>query len=74
MRKFFSEGSMHRAINYIRVTLLLKSLHVSSIKQYRPISYYYVLYKVIAKTLAKRLQGVIGDIISPEQSGSIPNK
>lgn len=62
---------MYSPINCTSITLLPKALHVSSIKQYRPISCCIVLYKLISRVIAKRLQEVIGDIVNPAQSGFI---
>lgn len=43
-------------------------------KEYRPITCYTVLYKIIAKIITARMQSVIGSVISETQSGFIPGR
>lgn len=50
------------------ITLLPKSLHASSIKNFRPISYCFTVYKFISNILARRLHVVIGDIVDLSQT------
>lgn len=74
VRKFFEFGLLHRAMKCTCITLLPKAIHVTYIKQYRPISCYIVLYKMISKIIAKRLQVVSGGIVNPGQSRFIHNR
>lgn len=48
VRKIFQSCSMFRPINCTSITLIPKTLHVSSIKQFRPISCCFVLYKNVS--------------------------
>lgn len=63
---------MFRPVNCTSITLVPKSLHASSIKLYRPISCYNVLYKIIFKIIANRMKEVVGKVIDPAQAGFIP--
>lgn len=72
IKLFFEHSQMHKGSNCTNITLLPNVMHASSMTQYRPISCASVLYKIIARVLAKRLQGVIGSIIDIVQSGFIP--
>lgn len=61
----FINGNLYALMNCTLVTLLPKALHASSVTQFRPISCYSVIYKVIAQTLANRLEYVFGEVIDP---------
>lgn len=58
------EGEM-RPINRTHIVLIPKGKDPKTMKEFGPISLCSVLYKIIAKTLANRLKGVLNDIISP---------
>lgn len=73
-KEFFTLGKLHKAINFTTVTLLPKVPNPSSIKEYRPIACCTVLYKLIAKVLASRIQSVIASVISNAQAGFIPGR
>lgn len=65
---------MFKPINCIAVTLLPKSLSPITIKDYRPIAFCTVLYKLISKVLSRRIQRVIASIIYDAQAGFIPGR
>src|SRR4051812_3018432 len=56
------------------LTLIPKNLRPASLSDYRPISCCNSLYKFISKSLANRLQGVIGHLISPTQTAFIKGR
>lgn len=56
------------------MTLIPKVENLSSIEDLRPVSMVGNLYKVILKTLVRRLRSVLGDVISDNQSGFIHNR
>ena len=56
------------------ITLIFKKGNKEELKNYRPISLSNIDYKIIAFTLANRLQNVIGKIISPDQTSNIKNR
>lgn len=56
IKMFFEIPVMVKDVNCTSITLFPKSLHVTSIKQYRLISCCNVLYKLISKVLTKRLR------------------
>ncbi|XP_019238100.1 PREDICTED: uncharacterized protein LOC109218205 [Nicotiana attenuata] len=60
-------GMMPKAINCTTVTLLPKITNPTNIKDYIPISCCSVLYKIISKILASRLQKVMGYLIDSAQ-------
>ena len=54
--------------------LFLKKDNVEEVKDLRPIALCNVLYKIIAKVLANRLQKILPGIISEEQSAFVPGR
>lgn len=65
---------MVREINYTNITLFPKLPHAFSVKQYRPISCYLVVYKLTSRVIPNRFKKVISDIINHAQSGFIPQR
>nr|XP_009773367.1 PREDICTED: uncharacterized protein LOC104223609 [Nicotiana sylvestris] len=63
IKDFFKTRKMYRAINCTAITLVPKTTKPNIVKEYRPIACCIVLYKMIAKILAFRLQKVVPDII-----------
>ena len=56
------------------MVLIPKVKNPVNISECRPISLYNVVYKVIAKVVANRLNYVIDKIISPNQSAFVPSR
>lgn len=65
VKQFFESCIMYRRINIMSISLIPKTLHASSIRQFRPISCCSVLYKLVARILASRLQKVVETIVNP---------
>ena len=66
--KVFKEFYRSRVINGITnetyICLIPKKLNSCRVKDFRPISLVSILYNIIAKVLARRLQSVLEDTIS----------
>lgn len=61
--KFFcNDGYMLKSVNHTLISLIPKMTVVEDMKQLRPISLYFVFYKIISKILSRRLSRVIGNI------------
>lgn len=60
---FAGKASIHY-YNCMAITLILKIAHASQVKDFRPISCCFVVYKVVAKILAKRIQNVVPRLVS----------
>ncbi|XP_075092565.1 uncharacterized protein LOC142172779 [Nicotiana tabacum] len=56
---FFKTGKLYKKINCTTITLIPKTNNPNSVKEYRLIAYFTILYKMIAKILDFRLQGVM---------------
>nr|XP_016455708.1 PREDICTED: uncharacterized protein LOC107779743 [Nicotiana tabacum] len=65
---------MDRAINCTSLTLIPKYDHPVIVKESRPIACCIVLYKIISKVLASRLQKVIASIVCEARAGFIPGR
>lgn len=60
-------GSFPPQINKTSIVLIPKIPNLTTMKDFRPISLYNVLYKIISKTLANRLKPLLQKCISLEQ-------
>lgn len=67
-------GASVSKINHINIILVLNKKGACFTNDFRPISLCNVLYKLIAKVLANRLQIVLDSVISEQQNAFIPNK
>lgn len=70
---FFSTSKMYKPVNCAIVSLVPKVSKPLTVKEFRPIACS-VLYKIISKILAGRLQAVIKSIVCEAQAGFIPGR
>jgi len=71
---FFTHKKLVREINHTFLTLVPKSTNANSLSDFRPIACCNLLYKLITKILSNRLQGVIDDLISLNQSAFLKGR
>nr|GEW42979.1 RNA-directed DNA polymerase, eukaryota [Tanacetum cinerariifolium] len=71
---FFMHGEIPKGCNSSFIALIPKILDANLVKDFRPISLIGSLYKIIAKILANRLVGVLGDIVNEVQSTLIADR
>jgi len=69
---FFNSGRMLIEVNHTFFALVPKSTNASILSDFRPISCCNTSYKLIS--LANRLQKVIGELISQNQSAILKGK
>ncbi|GJX71458.1 RNA-directed DNA polymerase, eukaryota [Tanacetum coccineum] len=68
---FFMYGEIPNGCNSNFIALIPKILDANMVKDFRPISLIGSLYKIIAKILANRLVGVLGDLVNEVQSAFV---
>jgi ribonuclease HI len=61
-------------LNLTHIALIPKNKNPQSVTEFRPISLYNVLYKLISKVLANRMKKIIPHIIAPTLSAFIPGR
>nr|GFB41505.1 RNA-directed DNA polymerase, eukaryota, reverse transcriptase zinc-binding domain protein [Tanacetum cinerariifolium] len=74
VKYFFTYGVIAKGCNSSFIALIVKIPDVNTVKDFRPISLIGSLYKIIAKILANRLAGVLGDIVNEVQSTFIAGR
>nr|GEX73968.1 hydroxycinnamoyl-CoA quinate/shikimate transferase [Tanacetum cinerariifolium] len=71
VKYFFTYVVIPKGCNSSFIALILKIPDANTVHDFRPISLIGSLYKVVAKILANRLVGVLGDIVNEVQSAFI---
>ncbi|GJS31209.1 RNA-directed DNA polymerase, eukaryota, partial [Tanacetum coccineum] len=71
---FFMYGEIPNGCNSNFIGLIPKILDDDMVKDFRPISLIGSLYKIIAKILANRLVGVLGDLVNEVQSAFVADR
>ena len=70
----FEKGSLPDSTKKSIITLIFKKGYKTLLKNYRPISLTNCDYKILAFVLARRLQKVIPNLISDDQTGYVKNR
>lgn len=74
IRHFFASGSFLGHLNKTHVHLIPKVARPKRVADYRPIAMCNVFYNIIAKILTKRLQPILPNMISENQSAFVPGR
>ncbi|KAH0701659.1 hypothetical protein KY285_015937 [Solanum tuberosum] len=74
VKDFFKTGTICKIINCTTITLVPKIPNPVTVKGFRPIACYTVLYKIIAKVMATSMQKIMPSIICEAQAGFIPGR
>lgn len=74
VREFFTSGCLLRQLNHTIIALIPKSSNASREGDFRPIALCNVVYKIISKLLANRLETVLPGIIDEAQSAFISGR
>ena len=65
-------GELHEGVTKGVICLIPKEGDLKDLNHWRPITLLPVIYKIFAKTLQLRLQPMLRDVISPEQTAFLP--
>ncbi|GJZ43695.1 RNA-directed DNA polymerase, eukaryota [Tanacetum coccineum] len=71
---FFTYGDIPKGCNSSFIALIPKVPDANLVKDFRPICLIGSIYKIIAKIMANRLVGVLGDIVNEVQSAFIAER
>ena len=74
IQSFFLSDVLPSKINNTHIRLIPKKQSPQKMVDYRPIALCTVFYKIIAKLMAKRLQPILHDLISENQSAFVPKR
>ncbi|KAK6786448.1 hypothetical protein RDI58_014973 [Solanum bulbocastanum] len=74
VKDFLKTSTMCKIINCTTITLVPKIPNHVIVKDFRPIACCTVLYKIIAKVMATRMQKIMPSIIYEAQTGFIPGR
>lgn len=74
VQDFFHTGQLLKQINATNISLVPKVTNPNIVADYRPISFCNVVYKVITKVMANRMQSILEDIISPTQGAFVQHR
>lgn len=67
-------GRFEQSVTDALIVLIQKGDHLTTFKDFRPISLYNVIYKLVSKVLVNRLIPILSTIVSPSQSIFIPER
>ena len=66
------EGNLHDGVTNGFISFIPKEGDAKDLNHWRPITLLPLIYKIFAKTLQMRLQSILRDVISPEQTIYLP--
>ena len=67
-----NSGSILKSINHTYISLIPKKQNPTKVTDFRPISLYNVIYKILSKILTIKLKTILPKIISETQSAFVP--
>ena len=69
-----NSGTILKSINHTFLTLIPMVKNPETVAQFRPISLYNVIYKILSKVIVNRLKPFLNSIISEAQSAFVANR
>ncbi|GKD48807.1 protein LAZ1, partial [Tanacetum coccineum] len=74
VQDFFSNGKLLKELNHIILALIPTVSTSAKVTDYRPISYYNVLYECISKIIINRIKEGLGDVVDMNQYTFVPRR
>lgn len=74
VQSFFQNDHILKSLNHTKIVLIPKVKTLTQVSQFRPISLCNVIYKIIAKAMAKRLRRILPKLISVNQSAFVQDR
>lgn len=74
VKEAFATGTFDTSIAETLVVLIPKGDNPTQFKDFRPISLYNTIYKLVSKVMVNRLRPLLSDIIGPQQSSFLPGR
>ncbi|KAL4296187.1 hypothetical protein GQ457_12G022690 [Hibiscus cannabinus] len=74
VKEGFANGCFDTNLNRTAIVLIPKIIHPKSFADFRPISLCSFLYKLITKTIVRRLQHILPSLIGPHQTSFIKGR
>lgn len=74
VKRFFTSRYFLRALNHKNLVLIPKTENLTLVSHFQPISLCNILYKIISQILASCLKIFLPKLISPMQTGFVPNR
>lgn len=74
MEEFYQKGALCRSLNATFLTLIPKISSADELKDFRPISLMGSFYKLLAKTLERKLEMVLDGVLSQSQNAFVKGR
>ena len=74
MKAIFKDGLVPDHLNDTLVTLILRCKSPESLNNYRLISLYNLVYKIVSKILVERIRPYLSKLVSPIQLAFVPRR
>ncbi|KAH9307087.1 hypothetical protein KI387_011491, partial [Taxus chinensis] len=74
VNEFYRSGNLLKELNNTHIVLAPKKMDAKDFKDFRPISLVNAIFRIFTKIIASRLQLIMKDLISRQQSGFIKGR
>ena len=74
VQKVFTDYKMPKYLNRTNMVLIPKMASLESLGNYRPVSLYNTVYKIVTKFLVARIRPFLDKLVSPLQYAFVPGK
>ncbi|KAJ6843969.1 uncharacterized protein M6B38_295315 [Iris pallida] len=74
VQEFFTKGKLLKELNHTFLTLVPKKEGATALADFRPIACCNYLYKIITHLMCRRMEGIMQDLVSPNQAAFIKGR